>query len=30
VAERLKELAAEREMTQGEVVEVAIMRLKRG
>lgn len=30
VAERLKELATEREMTQGEVVEVAIMRLKRG
>lgn len=30
VAERLKELAADREMTQGEVVEVAIMRLKRG
>lgn len=30
VAERLKELASEREMTQGEVVEVAIMRLKRG
>lgn len=30
VVERLKELAAEREMTQGEVVEVAIMRLKRG
>jgi predicted DNA-binding protein len=30
VAERLKELATEREMTQGEVVEVAIMSLKRG
>lgn len=30
VAERLKELAAAREMTQGEVVELAIMRLKRG
>lgn len=30
VADILKELAAEREMAQGEVVEVAIMRLKRG
>lgn len=29
VAERLKELATEREMTQGEVIEVAILKLKR-
>lgn len=30
VAERLRLLAAEREMTQGEVVEIAIKELKRG
>lgn len=30
VAELLKELAEEREMTQGELVEVAVIRLKRG
>lgn len=30
VAERLKLLASERDMTQGEVVEIAIMELERG